>query len=174
MVLPTKNEPMIHLRAVVLIISVLALASCAKPETKPPVNPQEAEIKSKPLKTPPRVNKLGKSTGMDMEEFYLLQQSGNVLIYDVRVPYFYAIDHIPGAINWPHDQYEQQVQMRDIEIQQAQAVGKKVVFYCHGITCTEARNVAQKVARRDYQVYVFSMGINAWREAELPLTKGSQ
>lgn len=158
----------------ILLGSALALASCAKPETKPTEKPQEAEIKSKPLKTPPRVNKLGKSTGMGIEEFYALQQSGNVLIYDVRVPYFYAIDHIPGAINWPHDQYEQQVQMRDIEIQKAQAAGKKVVFYCFGITCTEARNVTQKVARRDYEIYVFTMGINAWRDAGLPLTKGSQ
>ncbi len=158
----------------ILLGFALAIVSCAKPETKPPVKPHEVEIKSKPLKTPPRVKKLGKSTGMGLEEFYLLQQSGDVLIYDVRVPYFYAIDHIPGAINWPHDKYEEQVQMRDIEIQKAQAAGKKVVFYCFGITCTEARNLTQKVARRDYEVYVFTMGINAWREAELPLEKVSQ
>ena len=159
--------------SLILLGFALAFASCAKPETKPPVKPQEVEIKSKPLKTPPRVKKLGKSTGMGLEEFFQLQQSGDVLIYDVRISYFSAIDHIPGAINWPHDKYEEQVQMRDIEIQKAQAAGKKVVFYCHGITCTEARNVAQKVARRDYQVYVFSMGINAWREAGLPLEKVS-
>jgi rhodanese-related sulfurtransferase len=164
--LKSKN----HLTAA-LLVCILPFVSCAKPETKPPGKPQVVEIKSKPLKTPPRVNKLGKSTGMGLEEFYLLQQSGDLLIYDVRVPYFYEIDHIPGAINWPHDKYEEQVQMRDIEMQTAQAAGKKVVFYCFGFTCTEARNVAQKVARRDYQVYVFSMGIHAWREAGLPLEK---
>ncbi len=157
-----------------LLVCALAFVSCAKPETKPTEVVKEAEIKSKPLKTPPRVKKLGKSTGMGIEEFYTLQQSGDVLIYDVRVPYFYAIDHIPGAINWPHDKYEEQVQMRDIEIQKAQAAGKKVVFYCFGITCTEARNVTQKVARRDYEIYVFTMGINAWREAGLPLETPTQ
>lgn len=174
MMLPTKNEPMIHLRAVVFIISVLALASCAKPETKPPVNPQEVEIKSKPVKMPPKLKKLGKSTGMALDEFYTLQQSGNVLIYDVRVPYFYGIDHIPGAINWPHDKYEEQIQMRDIEIQKAQAEGKKVVLYCFSITCNEARNVAKKLALRDYEVYVLTMGINTWREAGLPVEKAGE
>lgn len=165
---------MIHLRAVVLIISVLALASCAKPETKPPVNPQEAEIKSKPMKMPPKLNKLGKSTGIGLDEFYALQQSGNVLIYDVRVPYFYGIDHIPGAINWPHDKYEEQIQMRDIEIQTAQAAGKKVVLYCFSMTCAEARNVARKLALRDYEVYVLTMGIDTWREAGLPVEKAGE
>lgn len=154
-----------------LLACVLAFASCAKPETKPTEVVKEAEIKSKPLKTPPRVNKLGKTSGMGIEELYPLQQSGDVLIYDVRVPYFYAIDHIPGAINWPYNQYEEQVQMRDIEIQKAQAEGKKVVLYCFSLTCAEARNVAKKLSRRDYEIHVLTMGIDSWREAGLPLTK---
>lgn len=108
---------------------------------------------------------------MGIEEFYLLQQSGNVLIYDVRDSYFYAIDHIPGAINWPHDKYDEQVQMRDIEIQKAEAAGKKVVLYCFGLTCAEARNVAKKLARRDYELYTLTMGIDSWREAGLPMEK---
>lgn len=154
-----------------LLVCTMAFASCASPEAKPPEKPQELEIKSKPLKMPPRVKKLGKSTGMSIEDFYALQQSGEVLIYDVRVPYFYSIDHIPGAINWPYDKYEEQVQMRDIEIQKAQAVGKKVVLYCFSITCAEARNVAKKLSRRDYEVYVLTMGIDSWRDAGLPLEK---
>ncbi len=154
-----------------LLACVLAFVSCAEPETKPTEVVKKMEIKSKPLKTPPRVNKLGNTIGIGLEELYPLQQSGDVLIYDVRVPYFYAIDHIPGAINWPHDKYEEQVQMRDIEIQTAQAAGKKVVLYCFSLTCAEARNVAKKLSRRDYEIYVLTMGIDTWREAGLPLTK---
>ncbi len=153
------------------VACVLAFASCAKPQPKPTEKPQEVEIKSKPLETAPQLKKAGKSTGMGIDEFYTLQQSGEALIYDVRVPYFYAIDHIPGSINWPHDKFEDQVEMRDIEIKKAQAAGKKVVFYCFGLTCAEARNVAKKVAKRGHEVYVFTMGINAWRDAGLPLTK---
>ena len=159
-----------HVTAVFLM-SVMVFASCAKPETKPSEKPHKVEIKSKPVKMPPKLKKLGKSTGMGIDEFYVLQQSGDVLIYDVRVPYFYAIDHIPGSLNWPHDQYDKQVQARDIEIQKAQAAGKKVVLYCFGLTCAEARNVARKLAFRDYEVYVLTMGIDSWREAGLPLEK---
>ncbi len=106
---------------------------------------------------------------MNVEELYVLQQSGNVLIYDVRLAYFHAIDHIPGSINWPHTDYEAQVQRRDIEIQNALAVGKKVVIYCFNIGCPEARNVAKKLARRDYVIHVFGAGIDTWRTAGLPL-----
>lgn len=158
----------------VLLGFALALVSCAKPEIKTPDPPQHVEIKIKPVKMPPKLKKLGKSTGIGLDEFYTLQQSGNVLIYDVRVPNFYAIDHIPGALNWPHDKYEEQVQMRDIEIQTAQAAGKKVVLYCFSMTCAEARNVARKLALRDYEVYVLTMGIDTWREAGLPLIKAGE
>ncbi|MFN5580710.1 MAG: rhodanese-like domain-containing protein [Akkermansiaceae bacterium] len=158
----------------VLLGFALALVSCAKPEIKTPEPPQHVEIKSKPVKMPPKLKKLGKSIGIGLDEFYTLQQSGNVLIYDVRVPNFYAIDHIPGALNWPHDKYEEQVQMRDIEIQTAQAAGKKVVLYCFSMTCAEARNVARKLALRDYEVYVLTMGIDTWREAGLPLIKAGE
>lgn len=163
-----------YLISLFLLTSALALMSCAKPATKPTELVKEAEIKSKPLKTPPRVEKLGKTSGMGIQELYPLQQSGDVLIYDVRVPYFYAIDHIPGAINWPYNQYQEQVQMRDIEIQKAQAEGKKVVLYCFSLTCAEARNVAKKLSRRDYEIYVLTMGMDSWREAGLPVEKVSQ
>lgn len=104
-----------------------------------------------------------------MDEFFLAQQSGDALIYDVRTPYFYAIDHIPESINWPHTDYAAQIQSRDIEIQTALKAGKKVVIYCFNLGCPEARNVAHKLARRDYQISVFSAGIDSWREAGLPM-----
>lgn len=153
----------------------LAVMSCStkveKSEEikKPDVVKKQAKIKSKPLRMPPTRKKIGKSIGIGIEELYALQQSGDVLIYDVRVRYFYAIDHISGAINWPHDQYDKQVQARDIEIQKAQAEGKKVVLYCFGFTCNEARNVAKKLVLRDYELYVLTMGIDSWRDAGLPL-----
>jgi rhodanese-related sulfurtransferase len=118
---------------------------------------------------PPTNRKLGASESIDVEELFGLQQSGNVLIYDVRLPYFYGIDHIPGSISWPHTDYDAQVQKRDIEIQKALADGKKVVVYCFNIGCPEARNVAKKLARRDYVIHVFGSGIDTWRTAGLPL-----
>jgi|AntRauTorckE6833_2_1112554.scaffolds.fasta_scaffold22685_3 rhodanese-related sulfurtransferase len=157
------------LPVVAIAVTVFSLPSCAD---RPLVAPQEREIvepHSKPLKPKPRLNPLGESEGISLEEFFPLQQSGDALIYDVRTPYFYRIDHIPGAINWPHTAYLDQVQERDIEIQKALNSGKKVVLYCFSLMCSEARNVAKKLARRGYDVHVFTMGIDSWRDAGLPV-----
>lgn len=148
----------------------LSLVSCAEPqievaetasEPKPPA--------SKPVKIPARSEKKGKSSGMGLDELYPIQQTGNALIYDVRVPYFFNIDHIPGAVNWPHTQYEAQVSKRDLEIQKAINEGTPVVLYCFNIACSEARNVAKKLTRRGYDVSILTMGIDSWRSAGLPL-----
>jgi rhodanese-related sulfurtransferase len=164
-------NPLLPNKALFALIAAL-LASCEtqKPMAEPPTaSPPTAEPQSKPVKMPPTNRKLGAIESIDVEELFGLQQAGNVLIYDVRVPYFYGIDHIPGSVNWPHTDYDAQVQKRDIEIQKALAAGKKVVVYCFNIGCPEARNVAKKLARRDYVIHVFGSGIDTWRTAGLPL-----
>jgi len=153
-----------------LIAIMLAACESSKPLAENPIiSKPTMEPHSKPVKMPPTNRKLGAVESIDVEELFGLQQSGNVLIYDVRVPYFYSIDHIPGSTNWPHTDYDALVQKRDIEIQKAMAEGKKVVVYCFNRGCSEARNVAKKLARRDYVIHIFSAGIDTWRAAALPL-----
>lgn len=171
---PMKNA---FVKPLLLLAVCAALNSCADvpPEQEPPVPAalaEDAKPKSKPVRMPPTNRKSGSSEGMAMDDFFAVQQSGNALIYDVRDPYFYAVDHIPGAISWPHTQYEEQVQRRDIEIQKALKEGKQVVLYCFSLLCPEARNVAKKLSRRDYDVRVLTTGIDSWREAGLPLENG--
>jgi rhodanese-related sulfurtransferase len=143
----------------------LLIAGCAPP-TAPAIIEKPV---AKPNKIPSTYVSKGKSTGIGLEEFFGLQQSGNVLIYDVRVPYFYGIDHIPGAVNWPHTDFDAQIVTRNEEITQALKSGKRVVFYCFNLGCAEARSVARKVARRDHNVSVLGTGIDGWREAGLPV-----
>jgi len=155
---------------------VISTGSCVSQEPVSDEQASEVELikpRSKPVKMPPRLEIDGSSNRIAIDEFFVLQQTGGALIYDVRDPYFYEIDHIPGAINWPYGKYEAQVQQRDIEIQKALNSGKKVVLYCFSLGCPEARNVAKKLARRDYDVYVFTMGIDSWREAGLPVAVSS-
>lgn len=147
------------------------MVSCAE---SPPevVVPEDTEPpKSKPVKIPVGTEEKGKSTGLGLDDFYPLQQSGDALIYDVRVPYFYNIDHIPGAVSWPYTKYDEEIQQRDIEIQKARNAGKPVVLYCFNIGCPEARNVAKKLTRRGYDVSVLTMGIDSWRDAGLPMDR---
>ncbi len=142
-----------------------------EPETKAPETVTAPEVK--PVKIPPTVEKKGRVDGIGIDEVFPIQQSGEALIYDVRDPYFYNIDHIEGAINWPPAKYEELVQERDIEIQKAIAAGKEVVLYCFNLGCPEARNMAKKLARRDYEVRTMTMGIDSWRNAGLPLVNGA-
>jgi rhodanese-related sulfurtransferase len=162
-------------KATALLLSAVfaALSSCADVPPEPASGVKaDAPLQSKPVKMPPTNRKLGSSKGIALDDFFALQQSGKAMVYDVRVPYFYAIDHIPGAVNWPYTEYDAQVQKRDIEIQKALRDGKEVVLYCFNLGCPEARNVAKKLARRDYDVRVLGMGIDSWREAGLPLDEG--
>ncbi|WP_411827663.1 rhodanese-like domain-containing protein [Luteolibacter sp. AS25] len=157
------------------LLGFVFLSSCATQPVEEVVDKPAEKIvpESKPVEIAPSLKKKGSSTGIGVDEFFLLQQSGDALIYDVRTPYFYNIDHIDGAINWPHTSYDEQVQERDLEIQKAMNDNKKIVLYCFNIGCAEARNVARKLARRDYDVYVLTMGIDSWRNAGLPLVDGA-
>lgn len=151
------------------LIGMVSCAKDAKQEDEKPAGPVHAVVASKPVKIPVGSEDKGTYQTIGIEELFELQQSGKVLLYDVRVPYFYQIDHIPGAINWPHNWYDEEVQKRDVEIQKAQNEGKKVVVYCFNFGCAEARNVAKKLTRRGYSLYVFSSGMDTWREAGLPV-----
>jgi len=154
-------------------ISLVSCASHTPKIAKEMVEEVAPEPYSKPVKMPPKLEKKGSSNGIEIDEFFALQQTGGALIYDVRVPYFYKVDHIPGSINWPYNEYDDQVQERDIEIQKAINSGEKVVLYCFSTLCPEARNVAKKLSRRDYNVHVLTSGIDSWRDAGLPLETSS-
>lgn len=145
------------------------VVSCAEPPLEIVAVKEPEPPKSKPVKIPVGTEDKGSYAGIAIDEFFSIQQSGNALIYDVRVAYFFQKDHIPGAVNWPYTKFEEQIQQRDIEIQEAQNAGKEVVLYCFNLGCPEARNVAKKLTRRGYSLKVFSSGIDTWRDAGLPM-----
>ena len=149
------------------------LASCADSPPERAAAPEpvsgQADKPAAAAEAPKPERKKGSSEGIGMEEFFALQQSGGALIYDVRVPYFYGIDHIPGALTWPHTHFDAQIESRETEMKKAVEEGKPVVLYCFNFACSEARNVAKKLVRRGYDVRVMTRGIDAWRDAGLPL-----
>jgi len=155
-------------------ILALLFVSCVSPPPEIVVPKDPEPPKSKPARIERGTVENGASTGIGMEDFYPMQQSGDVLIYDVRDPYFYNIDHIPGAVSWPAKKYEEEIQQRDIEIQKARNAGTRVVLYCFNLGCPEARNIAKKLTRRGYDVCVLSMGIDSWRNAGLPMASNAR
>ena len=159
------------MKSLLCFAAACLLASCAAPTPEVVASKEPKPLESKPVKIPIGTEEKGKSTGLGLDAFYPLQQSGEVLVYDVRVPYFYNIDHIPGAVNWPYTKYDDEIQQRDIEIQKARNSGTLVVLYCFNLGCPEARNVAKKLTRRGYDVSVLTMGIDSWRDAGLPMDK---
>lgn len=141
------------------------LASCAQPLPEAPVK-KLATAPAKP--TAVRMNGRGKITSISLTELFALQQSGNVLIYDARPGFFYGLGHIPGAINLPKTDCDDQITKREAEIKAALAAKKPIVVYCTNLLCPDARTVATHLASRGYSSATLAGGWESWKESGLP------
>ncbi len=154
----------------------VALASCAtnpaipaQSAARPHLSTYPGPIAATPeFKKPVRMNGRGTLTSISLSEFFALQQSGKVLIYDARLAFFYHLGHIPGAINLTKARCDDQVVAHEAEIKSALAHGRTVVVYCSGMTCPDARTVAIHISGFGYPVTVFGGGWDAWKEAGMP------
>lgn len=77
---------------------------------------------------------------------------------------YYETEHLPGAINLPHD-----------EVQATAATlipdqGWPVIVYCASATCKNSHIAAEILRGMGYrQVYEYAEGKQGWKEAGLPL-----
>ena len=162
---------------------ILTLASCAGPVNPLPKNPggrdnhppesAPTQVKTDPAitpayKKPVRMNGRGELSSISLEDFFALQQSGKVLIYDARPAFFYHLGHIPGAISLPKNRCDESIAARQSEIQAALADGHPIVVYCTSLTCPDARTLAIHLSGFGYPASVFSGGWEAWRQADMP------
>lgn len=158
-------------RVLALPMIALVLAACAdSPQAPPPPPPSSTtETTKKPkYNHPPRLNGRGEVSSISLEDFFVLQQSGKALIYDARPAFFYALGHIPGAINLPKHGCNEQIAARETEIKEALAAGKTIVVYCSSLSCPDARTVARHISGFTYPASTFSGGWDAWKQAGLP------
>ena len=158
---------MIGFRAISAAHLAFALVACAGPSPSPAPVPvpgkQEAAAKA------PSKRGLGKVSSIPLEDFFALQQSGKVLIFDARPSFIYKLGHIPGAINLPKNRCAEAIAAREPEIKAALAAGKTIVVYCSSLTCPDARTVAMHISGFGHPASVFSGGWDAWKTAELPV-----
>ena len=163
----------IFTRARVFAISLLVVMFCACAESPPEVATAEAEptggSSAGEARPERRAGTLpGRVTRIALGDFFALQQSGEVLIYDVRPAFFHSLGHIPDSVSWPKSAYTRQLESREEQIREAVAAGRPVVLYCTDLACPDARDVATRLAARGHDVRVLEGGWEAWKAGGLP------
>ena len=148
--------------------AALAIASCAQPAHEAPAKKSPAPAPTAVKPKPVRMNGRGKLTSISLQDFFTLQQSGEVLIYDARPGFFYGLGHIPGAISMPKADCDAQIAKREAEIKAAVAAKKPIVVYCTNLLCPDARAVATHLADFGYSSSILTGGWETWKDSGMP------
>ncbi|MEO5915995.1 MAG: rhodanese-like domain-containing protein [Luteolibacter sp.] len=148
---------------------LIGTSSCAPSAHEAPAKPPVAakETPAAPHKSV-RMNGRGKITSISIPDFFTLQQSGKVLLYDARPAFFYHLGHIPGAISMPKSGCDAEIAKRESEIKASIASKTPIVVYCTNLLCPDARTVAIHLADNGYSSSTLTGGWESWKEAGLP------
>jgi rhodanese-related sulfurtransferase len=149
---------------------LMGISSCIQPVHQHMTDPPPAEA-TKPPAGPPkpvRMNGRGKVTSISIQDFFVLQQSGKVLLFDARPAFFYHLGHIPGALSLPKPSCDVEIAKRESEIKAAIAAKTPIVVYCTNLLCPDARTVAIHLADYGYSSSTLTGGWESWKEAGLP------
>jgi rhodanese-related sulfurtransferase len=151
-------------RWLLLLGGGLLVTSCLRPESPPPVPSTSA----KPAPPAGPTVKQGAITAISLDVFVPLQQSGDVLVYDVRPAIFYHLGHIPGAINWPKGKFDSGLAVHEPELAAAAKAGRPVVLYCTDRECPDAGAVARRLSARGHAIALLEGGYADWKAADMP------
>lgn len=103
---------------------------------------------------------------LTMEDAFSLWESKQAIFLDAREPEEYAEGHIPRAINFPFEEWDQYW----AEVQNIIKPETKLVCYCGGLDCEASLDMARELKVQGYpNAYIFFGGINKWVELKLPL-----
>ena len=90
-----------------------------------------------------------------------LVASGTVIVLDVRWPEIYDLGHIPGAFNFP---------LEDFEAEKKRLLSKitpedEILVYCAGVTCHDSHTFATRLVEMGFtHVAVYAGGFAEWEE----------
>lgn len=104
-------------------------------------------------------------------EAYAVFEAGSALFLDARYPEEYAEGHIPGALNFPPDDFEEHFLDLIDEIEAA----PKLVISCESVECSDSTQLAERLLEAvEVPVYVLEDGWRAWQEAGYPSKEGPE
>ena len=123
---------------------------------------------------PPKVER-GKISSMKFEDFFMRQQTGDLLLIDARHLWFFNQGRIPGAITLASgDMMDDRLATLLPKLKQAAAQNRPIVVYCNGFGCKDARTVSRAIAAKGLDVSVYGGGWKAWKKSGLPVESASQ
>lgn len=103
-----------------------------------------------------------------LTELFGLVESGEVLLYDVRPPFYQRLGRISGSISLPRKKFAELVGGEQERMRQANKAGRSIVLYCANLKCPDADAVAAELSRRGIASRVYHAGWEEWKAAELP------
>ncbi len=90
-----------------------------------------------------------------------LVESGTVIVLDVRWPEIYDLGHIPGALNFPLDDFEEDEKALLSKI----TPEDEIIVYCAGVTCRDSHTFATRLVEMGFaHVAVYAGGFAEWEE----------
>jgi rhodanese-related sulfurtransferase len=109
---------------------------------------------------------------IELAEFHTTVDGKSALILDARSAPFYALGHVPGALNLARDDFAHDYQVLAKKL--ATYRDQPVVVYCSGGECHDSKLVASALLSLGFtNVKVFTGGWEEWSQANLPAVKGA-
>ena len=90
-----------------------------------------------------------------------LVESETVIVLDVRWPDIYDLGHIPGALNFPLDYFEEEKKKLVSKI----TPEDEILVYCAGVACHDSHTFATRLVEMGFaHVAVYAGGFAEWEE----------
>ncbi|MEM1083024.1 MAG: rhodanese-like domain-containing protein [Verrucomicrobiota bacterium] len=131
-------------------------------EETPAPDPAPAEVAeaSKPTRAEPDPAAI---VEVDITEVFALREAGQALIYDVRLPLYYKLGHIEGAILFYPKPFDEAFAAEEARMKQAVKDGKTIVLYCGGADCNDSHIVGKMIAAKGIPVSIYAGGWAEWK-----------
>ncbi|WP_051957867.1 rhodanese-like domain-containing protein [Desulfobacter vibrioformis] len=90
-----------------------------------------------------------------------LVESGTMIVLDVRWPEIYDLGHIPGALNFPLGDFEEEKK----EMLSRITPEDEILVYCAGVTCHDSHTFATRLVEMGFaHVAIYAGGFAEWEE----------